>query len=317
MAGSWYLSARAMILPRCRSRTSGSEKTRRAVERGLSVAENAASISCGIRTGHARSRTPSDLAAASASLHRFVAAGKSGFWRTATGPSPGRTSLSNSSLLLSRSRFFSGRAQRSATDRGRDGAGDETVQFTQIERLVQIAECPLDQRVGLLPALPVSAHHEDRRIHAKVADALQQVEALSPEQGVAYSRHDHVQQNEVEALTLQDDERIGDRTHRRDLISVPVLEGGEYLPQHVEDAWLVIDDQDSFRCLRVDRHLPFGPRRSMVSHGRRGRRPTYSRGAIHAPSPQCLPFARCTARHGVRSHALSVALVGECSIPVG
>ena len=52
-------------------------------------------------------------------------------------------------------------------------AGDETVQFAQIERLVQIAECPLDQRVGLLPALVVSAHHEDRRIYAKVADALE------------------------------------------------------------------------------------------------------------------------------------------------
>jgi len=26
--------------------------------------------------------------------------------------------------------------------------------------------------------------------------------------------------------------------------------------------------------------------------------------------------ARCTARHGVRSHAVPVALVGECSIPV-
>ena len=90
-----------MILPRCRSRTTGSEKTSRAVGRGLSVAENAASISCGVRTGHAWSRTPSDLAAASASLHRFVDSGKSGFWRTATGPNSGRTSLSNSSLLPS------------------------------------------------------------------------------------------------------------------------------------------------------------------------------------------------------------------------
>jgi hypothetical protein len=61
---------------------------------------------------------------------------------------------------------------------------------------------PLDQRVGLLPTFPVSAHHEDRRFHAKVADALQQVEALSTEQGVAYSRHDHIQENEVEALTV-------------------------------------------------------------------------------------------------------------------
>jgi len=26
--------------------------------------------------------------------------------------------------------------------------------------------------------------------------------------------------------------------------------------------------------------------------------------------------ARCVARHGIRSHAVPVALVGECSIPV-
>src|SRR5438128_12088289 len=141
------------------------------------------------------------------------------------------------------------------------------VQFAHIERLVEKASCPFDQRIGLPLAVPVSAHHEDRRIHAKVANALQQIEALSPEQGVAYSRHDHVQQNEVEALTLQDDERVGDRTRRRNLISVPVLEGGEHLPQHVEYVWLVIDDQDSLRCLRVDRHLPFAPRGSTVSGG--------------------------------------------------
>ena len=151
--------------------------------------------------------------------------------------------------------------------RGRDGAGDETVQSAQIERLVQIAECPLDQRVGLLAALVVSAHHEGRRIHAKVADALEQVETLSPERGVPYSGHDHVQQNEVEALTLQDVERIGDRTRRRDLISVPVLEAGDDIPQHVEHVWLVIDDQDSLRGLRVDRHLPLGPRGSKVPSG--------------------------------------------------
>ena len=77
------------------------------------------------------------------------------------------------------------RAPYSTTGRGGEGAGDEMVQFAQIERLVQIAECPLDQRVGLLPTFPVSAHHEDRRFHARVADALQQVEALSSKQGVA------------------------------------------------------------------------------------------------------------------------------------
>jgi hypothetical protein len=111
--------------------------------------------------------------------------------------------------------FFSGLAPRSATGRGRYDADDETVEFAQIERLVQIAECSLDQRVGLLAALPVSAHHDDRRIRAKVVDALQQVDTLSPEQGVAYSRHDDIEQNEIEALTLQDEERFGDRRRRR------------------------------------------------------------------------------------------------------
>src|SRR5262245_38935912 len=91
-----------------------------------------------------------------------------------------------------------GTRPRLATSAGRHGTSDETVQFAQIERLVQIAECPLDERVGLLPALVVSAHHEDWRIYAKIADALEQVETLSPAHGVPDSRHDHVQQNEVE-----------------------------------------------------------------------------------------------------------------------
>jgi len=138
------------------------------------------------------------------------------------------------------------------------------VQFAQIEWLVQKADCPLDQRVVLPPAVPVSAHHEDRRIHAQVADAFEQVEALSPEHGIAYSGHDHVQQNEVEALTLQDGERVGDRLRRRDLISVPVLEGGEGLPQYIEHSWLVVDDEDALRFLRVDCHFPFGPRVSAL-----------------------------------------------------
>jgi hypothetical protein len=100
---------------------------------------------------------------------------------------------------------------------------------------------------------PVSAHHEDRRIYAEVAAALQQ--ALCPEQGVACSRHDHVQQQEIEALSLQDVQRLGDRPRRRNLISVPVLEGGEDLPQQVEHVWLVNDDQP-----RVNRSSSLRPR---------------------------------------------------------
>ena len=75
--------------------------------------------------------------------------------------------------------------RHSAAGCGRDDAGNETVQFSQIEWLVQKANCPLAPRVGLPPAVPVSAHHENRRIHAKVADALHQVEALTPEQGAS------------------------------------------------------------------------------------------------------------------------------------
>jgi hypothetical protein len=42
--------------------------------------------------------------------------------------------------------------------------------------------------------------------------------------------------------------------------------------------------------------------------------------AIHPPELSAFlnasHAARCVARHGVRSHAAPVALVGECSIPV-
>jgi hypothetical protein len=43
---------------------------------------------------------------------------------------------------------------------------------------------------------------------------------------------------------------------------VPVLEGGEGLPQHIEHSRLIIDDQDSLRCLRVDRPSSLRPARS-------------------------------------------------------
>jgi hypothetical protein len=41
-----------------------------------------------------------------------------------------------------------------------------------------------------------------------------------------------------------------------------VLEGGEGLPQHIEQSRLIIDDQDSLRCLRVDRPSSLRPARS-------------------------------------------------------
>jgi hypothetical protein len=132
---------------------------------------------------------------------------------------------------------------------------------------VQIPECSFGNCVGLPPALIVAAHHEHRRRHTEVANALEQVEALSPEQGVACSRQDHVQQHEVEALTVQNGKRIRNRTRRRDLISVLVLEPGEDFPQYVDHVRLVINDQNSLRCLRVDRNLPFGLRGSKVSRG--------------------------------------------------
>src|SRR6267142_6899581 len=92
---------------------------------------------------------------------------------------------------------------RSTTSRpgaGPEGESDETIQFAQIERLVQITDGPRDQRVGLL-GVPAATHHEDRRVHAEVADALEQVEALLPGPAGACLWHDHVQQNEVEPLT--------------------------------------------------------------------------------------------------------------------
>src|SRR2546422_9332780 len=58
---------------------------------------------------------------------------------------------------------------------GPEGERDEAVQFAQFERLVQIAGRALDQRFGL-PGVPATTHHENWRLHAKVADALQEVE---------------------------------------------------------------------------------------------------------------------------------------------
>ena len=136
-----------------------------------------------------------------------------------------------------------------------------TLQLVQIERLVQVAERAQGQRVRLLAGIPVSTHHEDRRAHAVVENVLQHVETLPPEHGVAYSRHDHVQKNQVEALTLQDAQRFSDSLRRRDLVRVFVPVGGDELAQHAEHVRLVIDDQDS---LRRQRHP------TKVIQGRRG-----------------------------------------------
>src|SRR2546425_5566509 len=84
---------------------------------------------------------------------------------------------------------------------GAEGESDELVQFAQVERLVQITDRALDQRLGLPPGVPTASHHEDWRRHAKVADVLQNVKSLFPGRAVACAwRYHHVQQNEVEPL---------------------------------------------------------------------------------------------------------------------
>jgi hypothetical protein len=69
------------------------------------------------------------------------------------------------------------------------------VQVAYIEWLVQIADRPREQRLGLL-GVPAATHHEDWRVHAKDAEAFQQVEALLPVG--AFPWNDHVEQNEIE-----------------------------------------------------------------------------------------------------------------------
>src|SRR5438093_654395 len=54
------------------------------------------------------------------------------------------------------------------------------------------------QRLGLL-GVPGTTHHEDWRLHAKVADAFQQVETLLP--AAADPWYDHVEQDEIERST--------------------------------------------------------------------------------------------------------------------
>src|SRR4029453_2504815 len=123
---------------------------------------------------------------------------------------------------------------------------------------MHIAESPFAQRIGFLPTLIVSAHHEHRGLHTQLADAFEYVEALSPQNGIANARHHHVQQNQIEALSLKDAERVSHRTRGRDLICVFMPEGRHDVPHHVQHPWLVIDNEDTLRCLRV--HLvPFGP----------------------------------------------------------
>src|SRR5262245_8047153 len=66
----------------------------------------------------------------------------------------------------------------STTGRTRgEGEHDEMVQLNQIERLVQITEGPLDERLDLPRGAAAALHHEDWRRHAEIADALHEIEA--------------------------------------------------------------------------------------------------------------------------------------------
>src|SRR4029453_18057182 len=57
--------------------------------------------------------------------------------------------------------------------------------------------------MGFLPALIVSLIMRDRRPHTQLADASEHVEPLSAENGVAYTRHHHVQQNQGGAYAIR------------------------------------------------------------------------------------------------------------------
>src|SRR2546422_4219899 len=135
----------------------------------------------------------------------------------------------------------------SGTRAGPEGERDEMVQLTHIERLVQVASGSFDQRLGLLLGVPDGGHHEDWRLHAKVADALQQVEALYPGPGVAHAWHDHVQQDEIELLPSQYVVSVDNGIRRGDLVRVPVLEAGKDVSQQRDQDRLVVDDQDALR----------------------------------------------------------------------
>src|SRR5262245_60396328 len=98
----------------------------------------------------------------------------------------------------------------STTGRTRaEGERDEMIEFTQIERLVQITEGPLDERLDLPRGAAAARHHEDRRRHAEIADALQEIEAGGLlHVPVVDHRQDNVQQNQVELLLQQQDEGV-------------------------------------------------------------------------------------------------------------
>jgi hypothetical protein len=96
---------------------------------------------------------------------------------------------------------------------------------------MDIAKSPFAQRISFFVDLIVSAHHKDRRLHPQRADAFEDVEPLSPENGIAYARHHHVQQDQIEALSLKDGERISNRTRCCDLICVRVPEGRHDVPR--------------------------------------------------------------------------------------
>src|SRR5262249_26955585 len=140
----------------------------------------------------------------------------------------------------------------STTGRTRaEGERDEMVQFNEIERLVQITEGPVDERLDLPRSAAAARHHEDWRRHAEIADALQEIEAGALlHVPVVDHRQDNVQQNQVELLLQQQDEGVVSRACCRELIRVTVLELGKECPQYADHDWLIVDDEDSLHHVR-------------------------------------------------------------------
>ena len=98
-------------------------------------------------------------------------------------------------------------------------------------------------------------------------------------------------------------------------------EGGQDLPQHIKHALLIIDDEDSFRWLRVDRHFLFSARRgSADAESAINESPPEGRAALALTDDDALVRAGNQSRHSfypqLVTSRMEVDLSSACSCEI-
>jgi len=130
------------------------------------------------------------------------------------------------------------------------GGRNEHLDVTRIERLGQIRDGAVAQRLGAHLVLLRGADHDDRQARLDLADLLEQREAV-------HARHLEVEQDHVRALAHHRVQALATVGHRFDLQGLRVTHRADDVRERLPDVGLVVHDKYASRrhCPGVTVHL--------------------------------------------------------------